>query len=83
MPAHTGSADPNSDSSALRRITVNLTPRACEALDRAVKLTRDSKTDTINRALQVYAYVVNVTENGGELYVRDGGHEDLERLVMI
>jgi hypothetical protein len=67
----------------LRRITINLTPRAWEALERAVKLTGDSKTDTINRALHVYAYIVNITKNDGDVYVRDGGHDELERLLLI
>jgi hypothetical protein len=67
----------------LRRITVNLTQRAWTALDQAVKLTGDSKTDTLNRAIQLYAYIVNVTENGGDLYVRDKGQEELERLLLV
>jgi hypothetical protein len=67
----------------LRRITVNLTPRACTALEQAVKLTGDSKTDTLNRAIQVYSYIMNVTQNGGDLYVRDKGHDELERLLLV
>jgi hypothetical protein len=67
----------------LRRITVNLTPRAWDDLDKAVKLTGDSKTDTINRAVHVYAYIVNITQNGGDVYVRDAGHDELERLHFV
>lgn len=76
-------APPESDSGGLHRVTVNLTPRAWDALKRAVKLTGDSKTDTINRAVHVYAYVVNITQNGGDLYVRDDGHDELERLLLV
>jgi hypothetical protein len=54
-----------------------------EALDQAIKLTGDSKTDTINRALQVYAYIMNITQNKGDVYVRDAGHNELERLVVV
>jgi hypothetical protein len=67
----------------LRRITVNLTPRASAALEQAVKLTGDSKTDTLNRAIQVYAYIMNVTQNSGDVYVRDKGHDELERLLLV
>ncbi len=78
-----GSNRGDSGSGDLRRITVNLTPRAQEALEQAVKLTRDSKTDTLNRAIQVYAYLVNITQNEGEVFVRDAGHDELERLRFV
>lgn len=83
MPAQLLSPDAPVSSSGLRRITVNLTPRACTALELAVKLTGDSKTDTLNRAIQVYAYIMNVTQNGGDLYLRDKGQDELERLLLV
>ena len=83
MPAKPSSSHARAASSGLRRITVNLTPRSCAALDQAAKLTGDSQTDTLNRAVQVYAYVMNVTQNGGDLYVRDQGHDELERLLLV
>jgi hypothetical protein len=64
----------------LERVTVNLTPRAWQALNQAVKLTGDSKTDTINRALQLYAYLEEITQSGGALYVRSSGQKELEQL---
>jgi hypothetical protein len=67
----------------LQRVTVNLTPRSCQALEQAIKLTRDSQTDTLNRAIQVYAYIMNITENNGTLYVRDDGSDELERLRIL
>jgi hypothetical protein len=73
---HTGQA------TGLVRVTVNLTQRSWQALHQAVKLTGDSKTDTINRAIQMYAYVENVRQEGGELYVRTSDKE-LERLVFF
>lgn len=54
----------------LERVTVNLAPRASHALEQAVGLTGDSKTDAINRALQVYAYIEQVMRDGGEVLVR-------------
>lgn len=61
----------------LERVTVNLVPRASRALDRAVELTGDSKTDTINRALQVYAVLEEAVSKGGEVVIRhsSGDHE--------
>jgi hypothetical protein len=86
MTQHTQRAAPGrrTDSGgSLHRITVNLTPRAWEALGRAVKLTGDSKTDTLNRAVQVYAYLMNIIENDGDVFVRDAGHDELERLLVV
>lgn len=67
----------------LERITVNLTGRACRALEIATQLTGDSKTDTINRALQVYAYLEQVTARGGSIYVREVADSELERLKVF
>lgn len=55
------------------RVTVNLVERAVKALDLAVSITHDSKTDTINRALQVYAYVLHETDQGGEVFIHKDG----------
>jgi hypothetical protein len=60
------------------KVTVNLAPRAVDALDLACGRTRDSKTDTINRALVVYNLVLELMErDGGSLTLqnRDGGTE--------
>jgi hypothetical protein len=67
----------------LTRVTVNLTPRSIGALDRASRATGDTKTDTINRALQVYALVQELVERGGgSLKVT---HEDgeTERIYLL
>lgn len=66
--------------SALEQVTVNLTQRSYQALDEAAQLTGDSRTDTINRALQVYAFVVNMTARHGDLYAREDGRGELELL---
>lgn len=67
----------------LVRVTVNLTPAALQALDNLCEATGYSKTDVINRALQVY-------EVWQELADRDGGtvtvrHEDgeVERIRLL
>jgi hypothetical protein len=64
----------------LERITVNLTPRAADALDRTVKLTGDSKTDSVNRALLVYCYLEEIMQSGGSVYLKPTQEAELERL---
>ena len=54
----------------LQRETVNLTPRGADALETAVRLSRDNKTDTINRAIQVLAYLLQAAAQGDEVLVR-------------
>lgn len=70
-------------SSVLTRVTVNLTRPAVQALESVSEATGYSKTDTINRALQVYAIVQEImSRNGGVLTIRhdDGG---LERIHIV
>jgi hypothetical protein len=31
----------------------------------------------------VYAYLMNVAQNKGDVYVRDAGHDELERLLVV
>lgn len=57
------------------RITVNLVPRSATALERTVAVTGSSKTDAINKAVQVYAYLEEVLSAGGSVYVREPGEE--------
>lgn len=84
MPSSVAEAKhPRSQRGSLQRVTVNLTPRSWQALEMAVKRTEDSQTDTINRAIQIYSYLVDITETGGTLYVRDAGSDELERLRII
>jgi hypothetical protein len=63
-------------------VTVNLSARAVTSLDEATAVTGETKTDTINRALQVYAYLLRETEKcegrKGEIvfYMKDPDNED-------
>jgi len=69
--------------SPLERVTVNLTSRASKALETAVELTGDSKTDSINRALSVYAYVEQVLHQGGSIMVQDDPDAAPQKLVIF
>jgi hypothetical protein len=67
----------------LERITVNLIARASRALQAVAELTGDSKTDSINRAIQIYAYFEEIASRGGTVYVRESAGAELERLKMF
>jgi hypothetical protein len=69
--------------SGLTRVTVNLNRKAMEALDALSESNGLSKTDTINRALQVYALIQDIMDrNGGSLVIKysDG---QIERVHIV
>jgi hypothetical protein len=68
---------------AEQRVTVNLTPRAVRAMNNLVSWTGYTKTDTINRALQIYEFVQQIVENGGTLHVRRSEGAEPERLTFF
>jgi hypothetical protein len=66
---------------SLERVTVNLSARASQALQETAELTGETKTESINRALQVYAYLRQVMADGGVVYTKNSDRADeLERL---
>jgi hypothetical protein len=67
----------------LERVTVNVTGRAAHALDLVAELTGDTKTDALNRALQIYAYLEQVTARGGSVYVRKAAGAEPELLEVF
>jgi hypothetical protein len=77
-PEQTGGPRPQ-----MERVTVNLTARASEALKESVELTGDTKTDTINRALLIYAFLQGVMQEGGAVYTRGGDTGELERVRFL
>ncbi|MCP2335367.1 hypothetical protein [Actinomadura rupiterrae] len=68
---------------ARERVTVNLTSKGAAALTDLMRLTGDTKTDVINRALSVYAYLEDVIAEGGKVYVRERDQGDLERVRFL
>jgi hypothetical protein len=65
------------------RVTVNLTKKSSDALAEAVRLGQDSKTDTINKAHQVYALLQQVEADGGAIYLREKVGAEQERLRVF
>ena len=69
--------------SSLERVTVNLSQRTSEALEQLARMTGESKTDTINKALQVFAYLQQLQRDDGAIYVREPGSKETERLKIF
>ena len=65
----------------LTRITVNLTDRTVRALAEVLTLTGETKTEIINQALRMYAYITTMSETGAELLIRE--NETLERIKFL
>jgi hypothetical protein len=68
---------------AYERVTVNLTEKTSLALAETVELNADSKTDTINKALQAYALFLRVQAGGGAIYLRERDGAELERIRLL
>jgi hypothetical protein len=68
---------------SLERLTVNLTPRAAAALATAMALTGDTKTDTVSRALQFYAYFSQIWDDDGEVLIRRHANAGLETIRVL
>lgn len=52
------------------KLTVNLVPQAVTALELAALVTEDSRTDIVNRAIQVYEYLMNCVADGADIVIR-------------
>jgi hypothetical protein len=68
---------------SLERVTINLTKRSSRALERAAELTNLNKTDSLNRAIQLYTYLEEIIEAGGDIYLRPRPEGDLELLRLF
>lgn len=64
------------------RFTVTLIAAAVQAVAVLMRITGLSKTDSINRAVQVYAFLAGEMENGKEVLLRDKDG-NLERVHIV
>lgn len=67
----------------VHRLVVELNPRVAHQLDDLVLAEGLNKTTLVNRAIQVYALVVDVQTAGGRLYVQEADSDQLQRLTII
>ena len=63
-------------------LTVNLTEKSDAALMRVATTTGDTWTDAMNRAIQVYAYLVALFATGGEVWVLEPGDTEPTKLSV-
>lgn len=66
----------------LTRLTVNLTPKAADALAAAASRERDSRTDTVNRALIVYDMITREKASGVRVKL-ESNDGSLHELVIL
>jgi hypothetical protein len=67
----------------LVRVTVNLTPKSANSLEHISRTTGLSKTDVINRSLQVYQVVEELLDKGkGSILIKHPSGE-LERVYIL
>lgn len=56
---------------SLTKITINLAPKAVKALEEVADATGDTKTESINRAVQIYAWLQTRINAGDQFLVLD------------
>jgi hypothetical protein len=59
------------------RITVGLTKRSADELERLQHETGLSKTDLVNRAIGLYKFITDHLERGEQLLIRDADGKDM------
>lgn len=67
---------------SLLKTTVNLTERSTAALQLAMDLTGDGKTDTINRAVQIYSYLMYSISEGADIHLKDKDGNEHKVIIM-
>lgn len=77
------SAEASEDRPSLVRLTLNLIPKSAEALEHAAAVDRNSKTDTVNRAIQLYDFFLSQQAKGGRIYLRQDGSDEMERIRLL
>lgn len=67
----------------LTKVSANIVPRAMAALELASELTGDSRTDVINRAIQVYAYLAKQDKEGKLIFLENPSTGSKDRVVFL
>jgi len=66
----------------LHRLTVNITQTTMDSLNRAADVTGETRTDTLQKAIQFYAYISTLLASGSALYIQDPGARQAYRLQI-
>jgi hypothetical protein len=64
------------------KVTVNLTEKAYDALLETAKFTEDTKTDVINKALQLYSEVRAAQNHDGGIWIQSDKGSDAVKLRL-
>ncbi len=64
-----------------RRLTVNLIQKADNALGELMAASGDSLTDTVNRALQIYAFIDSEIRAGSTVILRNSDGDQVLRIL--
>ncbi|MGH2618823.1 MAG: hypothetical protein ACRDJC_26645 [Thermomicrobiales bacterium] len=64
-------------------MTVNLTARSSRALEAVTRLTSLNKTDADNRAIQLYSYLEEIIEAGGDIRVQPSPDAEQQLLKVF
>jgi hypothetical protein len=64
------------------KLTINITPRATVALEAAATDNGETKTNVVNRAIQAYAFLTRMLNDGWDIVLRDAeGHEQRVQIL--
>lgn len=77
-PSETDPAEAAQPGGPFERLTVLLTPASSAALNRCAQTTGDTRTDTINRAIQTYALMAGEVADGSRVLVQRDGQPSAE-----
>lgn len=67
----------------LTRLTVNLTAKSVGCLEESATMEDLSRTDIVNRALQLYTFFAREQREGSVIYLRRPDDPDLERVRLL
>lgn len=68
---------------AQKRQSITFVPSSVKAINELVQLTGDSETDTINRAVQVWAFLSVQVNNGKRIVLVDDETGASETVVIV
>jgi Ribbon-helix-helix domain len=74
---------PSGQRQLLDRLSVSLIPRTVEELEQLHEKTGMSKTDIVNRAISLYAFVTEQLDSGQELLVRNPQTGELQLIQLL
>jgi hypothetical protein len=74
---------PSGQRQLLDRLSVSLIPRTVEELDQLHEKTGMSKTDIVNRAISLYAFVTEQLDSGQDLIIKDRQTGEQQKVQLL